>query len=421
MNHLDTGGGVSGFICGFSTSNNFHGHINWFPVTVTGQARWGDNGFDDDYTFGFRFSGALCDSDSTDRSGNRLSVNGRCGLHAEFDAGETIEHFHVKQWTDLRHAVDSWKDAKGEKLLKCRSGPCDITQLDSVIAARKTVVQSLFDGDTILTGMFGLDGEHDLKAEVHPVFAMATKLDSHTNPSDEVWLIFVRNFGDEGFCSSRTWDAPFRHYTVRLPWRTGMRSVEPLFGANQSEFEGTDGTAGPSVTMVPPGSGFPAIAGVYLTFTLPFPAQQPLIDGVLHLKWKPPVVLQSEPNNRVQPSTGGEGNRPGASQAAVTDEDDSETDEVEHKLLEIVNKLPQAQRQAVLSARTSVRRNLHPLSRSGPARVVMSPPPFPRIAVDFATRATMAKEKLARDTAQIRALCAATNNAPPDLPAEVCK
>ena len=65
--------------------------------------------------------------------------------------------------------------------------------------------------------MFGLDGEHDLKAEFIGC-AMATLRDSFENdPSDEVWLMFARNQGDEGYCSSQIWGAGFEDYTVRLP------------------------------------------------------------------------------------------------------------------------------------------------------------------------------------------------------------
>src|SRR5262249_19955220 len=166
-------------------SGSFTGHVNWFPVTMEGEAYKVDHESfplgDDDYTFTFN-----------DAAGNPLSVNGRTGLHVEFDSDETIDHFTLKEWKDLRDAVDA--------------GNIDLNS-------------RYFQGHSILTGMFGMDGEHDLKAELHPLYAIATRRDNYENdPKDDVWLMFVRNRGDEGFCSSQLWDAGFEDYTFRLPW-----------------------------------------------------------------------------------------------------------------------------------------------------------------------------------------------------------
>jgi len=43
------------------------------------------------------------------------------------------------------------------------------------------------------------------------------------------------------------------------------------------------------------------------------------------------------------------------------------------------------------------------------------------VAVRYAVKAVPATEKIARDAAQMRALCAASNNAPAGLPAAICK
>jgi len=54
--------------------------------------------------------------------------------------------------------------------------------------------------------------------------------------------MFVRNQGDEGYCSSQVWDLGLEDYTVRLPWRPGMRSVDVDWGKRNS-----------SALMEPPG------------------------------------------------------------------------------------------------------------------------------------------------------------------------
>jgi hypothetical protein len=60
-----------------------------------------------------------------------------------------------------------------------------------------------------------------MKAELHPLYAIAIRRDFGFDPKDDVWLIFARNRGDEGFCSSKLWDAGFEDYTFRLPWLEG--------------------------------------------------------------------------------------------------------------------------------------------------------------------------------------------------------
>jgi hypothetical protein len=58
----------------------------------------------------------------------------------------------------------------------------------------------LVDGSyAIVTGLMGLDCEHSCSTELHPVWAMAVRVKS--DPADVVWAIFVRNWGNEGFCS----------------------------------------------------------------------------------------------------------------------------------------------------------------------------------------------------------------------------
>jgi hypothetical protein len=408
LNHVDQPDGWNDFICSFGDSNSFEGHVNWFPVTFQGKAGWGDHGADDDYTFEFR------------RDGNPLSVNGRSGLHTEFDTDETVDHFNTDEWNAFHQAVDQSKAAKAT-LAEC-GGICDASmraQLQAVIDYPRT----LFDGDTILTGMFGLDCEHDCKAELHPLYALATKRDNFENdPSDEVWLMFVRNMGDEGYCSSHLWSSGFTTYTFRLPWHEQMSSVEVLWGVKKSQFEGTDGTSGPTVTYLPP----PQFgSGVYVTFTLPPASQSPLIDGALHLKWtgSPGAIARSasplETGGRSATHTLALGGLL-ASSANAKSED---IDEAEHRILAAIAQLPTAKRQQIQKARevTSARVSLHLLPAGRPAQKITAAPAAPRMAMRVNAKAGAASHKQQQDDAQLQALCAATNNAPAGLPAEACK
>ena len=387
-NNVDLPEGFNQTACSFGGSNSFSGHLNWFPVTFEGHASWGDHGIDDDYTFEFR------------RDGNPLSINGRAGLHVEFDSEETIDNFTTDEWKAFHQAVDD--DTNGPEPKK------------------------RFDGHTILTGMFGLDCEHDCKSELHPLYALATKRDNFENDSaDEVWLMFVRNVGNEGYCSHQLWKAPFTNYTFRLPWRDGMSSVEVVWGVAKSQFKGTAGTAGPTVNYIsPPELPPPAPKpGVYVSFSLPPASQSPLIEGALHLKWIAlGTGLHVNPPNTVGNTTGG-GRVTGEMTSVFTHGRSQEIDEAEHKIRSAINQLPPAQRLEVQKARASgrVRAALHALAAGGAAQKITAIPAAPSMVLRLDARAGNAARKQKRDAAQMRALCAATNNAPAGLPANVCR
>ncbi len=378
LNSVDLPDGLNAELCqlrkgGPIATGSFTGHINWFPVTVEGRASWGDHGLDDDYTFTFY----------NDEEGyNPLSVNGRSGLHVEFDSEETIDHFTSDEWAAFHRAVDG---------------------NDNELRKR------LFDGHTILTGMFGMDGEHDLKAELHPLFAIATRRDFGSDPSDDVWLMFVRNRGDEGFCSSQLWDAGFEDYTFHLPWLSGMASVDVHW--SKTHFEGADGTSGPTVAVLPP--PVPPLAarepGVYVTFHLGPAASSPFIEGVLHLAWTgQTVVTTRRPSIVTRRAAGG-----GAA---------GEFDEVEHMIQAAVNQLTPAQREEIKKARVAdARPAVHRLPPGTGVRRITAAPPIARVAALHAIKAGPATGKANRDAAQMRALCRAFHGVPPNLPVNVCK
>ena len=215
---------------------SFTGHVNWSTVTLEGtmgccdysQGHLDTEYGDHDYTFTFYSQGP---------NENSLDLTTyKEGLHAEFDSQETIDNFQLsKEWWALRSAVQA-DHSKAERM---------------------------YEGHVIVTGLFGLDGEHDLKPELHPVYALAleheapaAKAQVHMPglpppPGEEMWLMFVRNQGDEGYCSSDVWDGYFEDYTFQLPWREGMTHVEVNSAKGKTVFWGTDGTSGPSVTVVP--------------------------------------------------------------------------------------------------------------------------------------------------------------------------
>jgi hypothetical protein len=392
-------------------SGSFVGHVNWFPVTVEGHAGPIDHNADDDYSFSF----------TSDTAGDPLSVNGRGGIHVEFDSDETIDNYSSPEWKLFHDSVDGRDSAKAS-LTNCDSGARPCTDAErAALQAAIDLPAKYFQGHTVLTGMFGMDGEHDLKAEMHPLYAMATSRDNYENdPSDDVWFMFVRNRGDEGFCSSQLWDSGFEDYTVRLPWRDGMTSVDVDWTKTQLDFEGTEGTSGPTVEVILPPS---KDMGVYVSFHLGPASSTPFIDGALHLVWTGQALRNPGRTAVVGGVARGTRNF-GVAGARSTAETQAEgVDEVEHSLQAAVRQLPPAQRELVQKARAigSAHRVVHRLTAGGPVRIITALPGRPRMSRLHAIKAGPAVRKAQRDAAQIHALCAATNNAPAGLPVEMCK
>ena len=394
---------VGGILTG---SDSFAGHVNWFPVTIEGTAEsialtallpypFGD----DDYTFPF-----LSD-DQTDG----LDANSVDYVHVEFDSDETVDNFKSKDWTRLRNAVE---------------------EVDT------DTTRQIFKGHTILTGMFGLDGEHDLKSELHPLFAIATKPDWESgDPSDERWLIFVRNQGDEGYCSNQVWNAGFEDYTFRLPWLPGMTSVDVDRTKTQFKFGGT--ASGPVVSQLPPPVAPPGVPGVFVTFHLgpAVPrktgfggspdATFPFVDGTLYLIWsnasQPPYgqpVGAEGANQRI-----GASDHP-AQKTVIEGGPTGKVNEAEDRIAAAVSKLTPAQQLQVKNARaqaTGPPAESHDGGPIGPVITLKQAPPIPQLGEFRAIPGGPASRKLERDAAQMRALCAASNNKPAGLPRSVCK
>jgi hypothetical protein len=137
----------------------------------------------------------------------------------------------------------------------------------------------MIDGKyAIITGLMGFDCEHDCGAELHPVYALAIRVKD--DPADEVWAIFVRNWGNEGYCGTSQHLLPLTSYTFRLPWRPGASAVNVVWGPNATQFLTNDSNAtGPNVTYAVGG-------GVQVNFTLSPPHEDGTrINGQLHLQW----------------------------------------------------------------------------------------------------------------------------------------
>jgi len=151
--------------------------------------------------------------------------------------------------------------------------------------------------------MLGLDTEHSAKTEMHPVYAMFVQ---HFSDDDcagrrSCWAFFVRNWGDEGFCSDD--DVPFEtqehNIKIMIPNVTGLISENVSDGAqNADEAELSQMQA----TMAPYGDG------VLVTFTLLPPDKQSWFVGdytFLARKTRPFTPRQSISTSAAAPAPQG--------------------------------------------------------------------------------------------------------------------
>jgi len=233
----------------FSSNFGFGGHLNWIAATYTGTLKWEEKSIptqDDEYSINL----------TTDNTNAGATAARPEGMHIEFDSDETVDpitdDLGIAWWKAIHAAVDNGDAA----------------------------AHALIDNDfAIVTGLIGVDFAHTPGGESHPVWALAMRVKD--DPSDETWAVFVRNWGNEGYCSGdqHYLDYLDDQYTFRLPWRPGATAVNVLmdptqFSANQ------DGFATPELAFVPN-------TGVFLTFkNIPSAQSHPLIAGELHLAWQ---------------------------------------------------------------------------------------------------------------------------------------
>jgi hypothetical protein len=143
------------------------------PVTCEGYIRWSSKSApepfgDDDYNF-YLFTPAGAGA-------SRRTDGNDGGIQVEFDSDETIDHFHTTWWDQFHHDVDNGNGR--------------------VIDGKRSIV----------TALWGLDLQHEGQSELHPAFAMAILVND--NPNDDRWAMFVRTWGNEGWCSGQLYWLP---------------------------------------------------------------------------------------------------------------------------------------------------------------------------------------------------------------------
>jgi len=176
----------------------YTGHINWGDsyrgaVTYEGWLSWDEYAPDNDYNF-------------------LLETDAQHGPSSESVMGVEIDEREIRDFST------AWFSQLHEKALK------ESTDTTKQFVGRREVV---------LTGLLGIDAEHlsaeVLHLELHPVYAMAIRT-SEDNVDTDVWAVFARDEGNEGFCSHRGRDHvlqwPNQQYQVELPIRCSKAKIE---------------------------------------------------------------------------------------------------------------------------------------------------------------------------------------------------
>lgn len=189
----------------------------------------------------------------------------RGNVHIEFDSDETIDHFNSAWWSDFHATV---KNSDGAAEL------------------------AIGGHQAIVTGLMGIDWVDTPGAELHPVWALAIQ-------NTAGWSFFVRNWGNEGGCSTHQQVTYFPAYAFTLPW-------EYAFGARGQRIAATD------VSILPPDIhsyrvGTPQVViakvprqGVLVTFQMPGPpvggeSDGPFYEGQINLQWQFPAGTNPPP------------------------------------------------------------------------------------------------------------------------------
>jgi hypothetical protein len=231
---------TGGFFCG--------PHVNFEPVTYEGTVFWdGYNAGDSDYDLNVK------------RDDELLYSTAGGEVHIEFDSDETVDHWDdTGTWFDNFHhnGVDHYsQDAEGHWFYDGYSHASD-----------------MINGSHVLViGQLGMDTYHRGKTELHPIYAMFVRL-----KSDDVrnisYAFFVRNWGDEGFCSDGDQPLETKDHVikVRIPNVAGLEANNVSQGAQNQ-----DDLSAMQVALQPAGDG------ALLTFTLLPPDKQSWFVGDL--------------------------------------------------------------------------------------------------------------------------------------------
>lgn len=343
------------------------GHLNWNEVTYTSASvrflDWsGDLVGDDDYNVAINANAPPAQSPT---AGITPPTAEGGAIKGEFDSNETIDNFDTNSWWHAFHrAVD--------QVFYTRH----LVPINPVSAAEKRRAQAWLDQninghEAVVTGVMGLDGVHgaDPGSEIHPVHVLALRANSTPSVDNDHWALFVRNWGNEGECSTRQENVDLTSMTVRIP---PPPATPPGYVPNiiSSDVQGHDLAA--SVYDI-----WPDQTGLYLTFHLKPAEAHSMAFGDLHVQWTPapgPSLRHVAP----APLSDWRSPRRALTAAARRASSDPERGEPERLLRDGYRSLSRSQRRVYRSLATP----WHAALSASPASALtgqqaVSPPPLP--------------------------------------------
>jgi hypothetical protein len=302
---------------------SFHGHVNWEPATYEGPLKWEGHSkpiWDDEYSMSLRTP-----------NGAGGTVPSSDGIHLEFDSAHTIDQFGESfWWSQLRSKVDQ----------------------SPIETSGKPAAEAIDGHLAVVTGLIGLDTAHAVKAESHPVYAMAIRTDTRAAETGGIdkWALFARNSGNEGFCSHKDHELPPGPLRVRIPWlNTFTRGRGPAAIQVYSPASHVD-VLGNSSEVFYENVEHPGVAahvipgqGVVIEFDLSTPAsEEPQYFGTVDLKWTP-----GEPAKLARSSSRGAHESPAASGRSSAATKGGESADVERLMTRLLNGLSRRARLGV--------------------------------------------------------------------------
>jgi hypothetical protein len=234
----------------FNSSFWCSGHMNWLPVAYEGTVTWGghsDSLFDDaDYFFYVKRPDQAL---KTAAQGDT-----RDGTEIEFDHQETVDYWdNTNTWWEHFHNYVDHND-------------------DQAIGNHFGV------RNAIVIGLVGLDTQHEVHSELHPVYAMFVHVQD--DAAQDRWAFFVRNWGNEGGCGSDQEPLPLigNKLQVLIPHTSGPSfSLDGAnvwaYGDDEDEFK-LEGWSYQRTNE-----------GLLLTFGLRDPSKQVGFVGDLTINW----------------------------------------------------------------------------------------------------------------------------------------
>jgi len=274
-----------------------HGHVDWTPVTYTGKLRFADFSADGDVDM------QLLDFTDEDRAvrfqepfRSRVSKEGRIDAILTQDS-QNVESYKNALWLEFARyeSTGHFADSGGEN-----ADGWQMFHYTENGSHQQSLTHKIYAKTAVVTGLLGLDCVHECHTELHPVYAIAVRArreGSQQILTDDSWMIFVRNSGDEGDCAVGQHYLDRESFTFFLPEPPGAMNPTPTVRGDSDSFYSNQ----PGLKWQQP--QYDALAGgVYVTFSLRPPNCDSLatgtpvrVHGVLHLNWSGDDTLPITP------------------------------------------------------------------------------------------------------------------------------